>query len=267
LGHYQLVPTESLRFAGGPDIQFDGPIFSDAFRRADFADRRYEVGMEVTGVNHVNNLPAGQVSGWDLQDDGSVMNTDVRDGHIVTWDVPGDSPDRGQVLYLLTDDDNGRLRLNNVWDENNHITLGDLDELSFDYNVDFSTRTDVIPVIRLLIDADGDLSTTGDRGELVFEWAYQGFGPTTWDTWQTADLHGDDWNAWQRSNGVNWDIFPHIRPLSDWADDDGYTVPGGLHFDEDSVIFGWSIALGSSNGGNIQYLDNLAVGLITYDFE
>jgi len=144
--------------------------------------------------------------------------------------------------------------------------LGDLDDLSFDYYLASSDRTDIIPAIRIIIDADGNLATTGDRGELVFEWAYQGFGATTTGSWQHADLAGGDWAAWQRSNGANHDSYPDIRPLSDWADANGYTAAGGIHFDQNSLILGWSVALGSGNGTTNAYVDHLQVGGVGVEF-
>jgi hypothetical protein len=153
-----------------------------------------------------------------------------------------------------------------VFDADQQVTLGDLDQLSFDYFVANSDRTDVIPVIRLFVDADGDTATTGDVGELVFEYAYQGLPAVQQETWLEADLAGDDWIAWQRSFGVNRDQIVNMTELSDWADADGFTPAGGLHFDENSLVLGWSVALGSGNGTNDMYLDNLKVGGVTYDF-
>lgn len=146
------------------------------------------------------------------------------------------------------------------------MTLGELDSLNFDYYIDSSDRADVIPVIRLIIDGDGNLATTADRGELVFEYAYQGEGPTTQDAWQSVDLIGDDWVAWQRSLGVNHDQIVNMTEFSDWADADGFTPAGGVHFSEDSLVLGWSIAYGSGNGTGVMYIDDLQVGGVTYDF-
>jgi hypothetical protein len=196
--------------------------------------------------------------------DGTQMNTEARNGSITIDRTAGDDGDG--ALHLQTDEANGRLRVNDVFDTDNQFKLGDLDHLSFDFKVASSDRTDVIPVIRVAVDGDGNLATTTDRGELVFEWAYQGNGPVTQGTWQHADLAGDDWNAWQRSNGANHDSFPDIVPLSDWADASGYTPAGGVHFDQNSVVLGWSIALGSGNGTTNAFIDNLQVGGVTYDF-
>jgi hypothetical protein len=220
--------------------------------------------LEVSGINHVNHTAVDQTTPQTTLADGTKMNTEARAGSITIDRTAGDDGDG--ALHLVTDSANGRLRVNDQFDADNQFTLGDLDDLSFDYNVVSSDRTDVIPVIRLAIDADGNLATAADRGELVFEYAYQGLPAITQGTWQTADLAGEDWNAWQRSFGANRDFAPNIRPLSDWADADGFTSAGGLHFDEDSVVLGWSIALGSGNGTTNAFLDNLQVGGVTYDF-
>ena len=224
------------------------------------ADGVYD--MSVSGISAVNHGPVDQTSAQTTLADGTKMNTEVRAGSITIDTIAGED-----ALHLQTDSANGRLRVNDQFDSNNIFKLGDLHDLSFDYYIASSDRTDVIPVIRLAIDADGNLATTGDRGELVFEYAYQGFGATTQGSWQHADLAGGDWNAWQRSFGQNRDFYPNIVALSDWADADGFTPTGGLHFDQNSLILGWSVALGSGNGTNLALLDNLAVGPTTYNFE
>ncbi len=220
--------------------------------------------IRLLGIDVDNDSATNAGSGPTVLADGSSLFTEVREGSLSTVDGPGDGSDG--ALRLETDSNNGRLRVTDVYDSDNQFTLGELDELSFDYYLESSDRTDVIPVVRLLIDADGDLSTTGDRGELVFEYAYQGLPATTQDAWQTADLSGDDWVAWQRSNGTNWDQIANMTELSDWADADGHSVVGGLAFDEDSLVLGWSIALGSGNGTNVAYIDDLQVAGVTYDF-
>jgi hypothetical protein len=223
------------------------------------ADGQYDIA--VSGISAVNHGPTDQTSAQTILADGTKMNTEVRAGSITIDTIAGEA-----ALHLQTDSANGRLRVNDQFDANNIFKLGDLHDLSFDYYLASSDRTDVLPVIRIAIDADGNLATTGDRGELVFEWAYQGLGPTTTGSWQHADLAGSDWAAWQRSNGLNHDAYPDIRPLSDWSDADGYTAGGGLHFDQNSLILGWSIALGSGNGTTNAYVDHLQVGGVGTEF-
>ena len=226
------------------------------------ADGVYTIRLQ--GIDHDNPTAVSQTSAPTTLADGTTMFTEVRQGSLTIVDGPGAGTDG--ALRLETDNNNGRLRLTDVYDSDNQFTLGELDQLSFEYYVESSDRTDVIPVVRLLVDADGDLSTTGDRGELVFEWAYQGLGAVTQDSWQTADLAGVDWVAWQRSNGANHDQIVNMTELSDWADADGFTPAGGITFDENSVVLGWSIALGSGNGTEVAYIDDLQVAGVTYDF-
>jgi hypothetical protein len=223
------------------------------------ADGEYT--LAISGINHQNHTPADQTSAPTTLADGSTMNTEVRQGSITIDEIGG-----VDALHLVTDSNNGRLRLNTGFDADQRFTLGELDDLSFDSFIDASDRTDVIPVVRLIIDADGNPATLGDRGELVFEYAYQGLPATTQDSWQTADLDGDDWVAWQRSNSANHDEVSNMTGLSDWADDDGFTAVGGINFNEDSLVLGFSVALGSGNGTNDMYIDNLQVGGVTYDF-
>ena len=221
----------------------------------EMADGIYTI--QVTGVDVDNPSAASQTSTPTTLIDGSTVVTEVRQGSIST-DADG--------LRLETDSNNGRLRYHTILDGDQQVTLGDLDALNFDYIVHSSDRTDVIPVIRLVIDADGNLATTNDRGELVFEWAYQGLGAVTQGSLQHADLVGGDWVAWQRSLGTNFDQIANMARLSDWADADGHSPAGGIHFDEDSLVLGWSIALGSGNGAGTMSIDNVQFAGVTTDF-
>ena len=230
-------------------------------KHADQAMADGDYTLAVGGINVVNHGATSQDSAFTTLADGTSMSTEVRAGSITIGTGAGQD-----ALHLVTDSDNGRLRVNAVFDSNNQFKLGDLHELSFDYYLASSTRSDVIPVIRIAIDADGNLATTNDRGELVFEYAYQGLGATSTGSWQHADLAGSDWNAWQRSNGANHDSYPDIVALSNWADADGYTAAGGLHFAQHSLVLGWSLALGSSNGATNANIDNLHVGGVATEY-
>ena len=221
----------------------------------EMADGHYTI--QVTGVDHDNPTAVSQTSAPTTLADGSVAYTEVRQGEIETG---------AYGLTLQTDNNNGRLRYNTVLDGDQQVTLGNLDALNFDYIVHSSDRSDVIPVIRLIIDADGNLATTNDRGELVFEWAYQGFGPVTQGSQQHADLVGGDWVAWQRANGQNFDQIANMARFSDWSDANGHTVVGGLTFDEDSLVLGWTIAFGSGNGTGTMSIDNVQFAGVTTDF-
>lgn len=219
--------------------------------------------IQISGVDHDNPTLVNQTRPPAVLEDGSTLWTEVRGGSITIDPTPGTNDD---ALHLVTDSNSGRLRLNVGFDADNQVRLGDLDTLEFDYYINSSDRTDVIPVIRLWVDADGNLATTGDRGELVFEYAYQGKGPTTQDALQHADLTGEDWVAWQYSFGVNRDGVANMTKFSDWSDANGYTPAGGLTFNANSLVLGYSVALGSGNGTADVYIDDLQVGGVTYDF-
>jgi hypothetical protein len=57
-----------------------------------------------------------------------------------------------------------------------------------------------------------------------------------------------------------------MTEFSDWADADGFTPAGGLNFNQNSVVLGYSVALGSGNGTTDVYLDNVQVFGVTYEF-
>jgi hypothetical protein len=230
-------------------------------------DGVYEI--DIAGVQHVNPTAVDARQSAILAD-GSTFFTEVRAGSI-------QSTDSG--LRLQTDSNNGRLRAGVEFDADNRIELGELDSLSFDFTQVTQIGSEFYsPAFRLVIDADGDLSTTNDRGELVFEYAYQNLGDVPIGTTVHADLAGGDWVAWQRSGGANRDQINNMTTFADWSDEDGYTPtndpdgPGpataatALHFDADSLVLGFSIGLGSGPGSGVAYVDNVQVAGVTYDF-
>ena len=229
-----------------------------------FADKNYpgrgnemvnQDQMRIGGINQDNPTNVNQVSAQTTLADGTKLFTEVRQGSITI---------EGGELRLETDSNDGRLRLTDVYDADQQIRLGDLDELSFDYEIVSSSRTDVLPVIRLLVDADGNLATTADRGELVFEYSYQNGAPLAAGAEGTVDL--TQWVVWQRSFGQNRDQIVNMTGYSDWSDADGFTPAGGLTFNANSLVLGWSVALGSGNGTAVIKLDDLTIGGTTYDF-
>jgi hypothetical protein len=132
------------------------------------ADGQYT--LIIDGIDHDNPTAVSQTSTPETLADGSTLFTEVRQGRISIGEAPEGGSD-GEALRLETDSNDGRLRLTTLFDEDNRIELGELDQLSFDFYVEESSTTIHAPVIRLIIDGDGNLATTADRGELVFEWA------------------------------------------------------------------------------------------------
>lgn len=150
-------------------------------------------------------------------------------------------------------------------------TLSQLTSLEYDWYRDSSSTNDVLqhPVVRILIDADGNLNTTGDRGGLVFERAYNGGGAVPTNTWVTEDVlsgynAGDGAYLWTFGAGMSFAQLGYGLDFSDWAAGAG-TISGS------SAILGFSMGAGSGWGPFSGAVDNLTIGLngveTTYNFE
>lgn len=212
----------------------------------------------VRGIQVDDTSGSSQTASAGTLADGSNIITEARSGSI-------DSTAAG--LLLDTDSSSGRLRLNVVFDADDQVRLGEVNDLGFVFTqlaIDAGSSSTYSPAFRLMIDADGDLSTTVDRGELVFEYAYQNNGPIPVGTQVVADL--TEWNAWQRSNNANRDVYPDIVEFDDWSDAGGYTPNGGVTFNANSVVLGYSIGLGSGAGSGTAVVGSARVGDVIYDF-
>lgn len=225
------------------------------YQKKALADGHYT--MDVSGLAAANHGPGDVTVDQGVLADGTHMYTEARFGSIGIDTIGGEA-----ALHLVTDSSSGRLRVDDAFDAAHQVKLGDLGDLSFDYFVQSSDRTDVIPVLRLTIDADGNLATTNDRVDLVFEWAYQNKGAATQGSWQHADLIGGNWVAWEHTYtpSQNLDQIVNMTTFADWADANGFTPTGGIHVDANSIVLGWQIADGSGNGTNSMFLDHLHVG-------
>jgi len=109
------------------------------------------------------------------------------------------------------------------------------------------------PVLRILLDADGDLNTTSDRGGLVWESVYQLYpytAPT--NTWVTQTITDSSW-LWNFGLGgtlmdIDGDGYPHNSNLAAWKE----KFPN-------AVIIGFNMGLGSGWTGNfIGAVDNIS---------
>ena len=109
------------------------------------------------------------------------------------------------------------------------------------------------PVLRILLDADGNLSTTNDRGGLVWESIYPvpGYVAPT-NTWVTQTVDDSSW-LWNFGLGgtlmdIDGDGYPHNSNLAAWK----AKFPN-------AVIIGFNMGLGSGWTGNfIGAVDNIS---------
>lgn len=148
--------------------------------------------------------------------------------------------------------------------------LGDLTTLSYEWYRDSASSNSAVqhPVVRLLVDADGDLGTTDDRGGLVFEQAYNG-SVVPVDTWVSEDVFaynaGSGANLWTFGAGMAFAEEGYGVTLNSWQ--------AGLNtISGDSAIVGISMGVGSGWGPFQGAVDNLTVGFAggatqMYNFE
>lgn len=126
--------------------------------------------------------------------------------------------------------------------------FADFEGMSYDwYRAGTSTNPAVQhPVLRILIDADGNLATTGDRGYLIFERAYNNL-PTLTDQW-VSDTIGPNTVLWN-SNGTGlFGPTVYNRTLAEWQ----AQLPN-------AVILGFSAGVGSGwNGVFTGAVDNIS---------
>jgi hypothetical protein len=105
-----------------------------------------------------------------------------------------------------------------------------------------TTGADLHPVMRVLLDADGDLATLGDRGGLVFERAYNGGGVID-DTWVAETITSSTY-LWNFGLGIgfaaniNATSYAYDATLAEWQ----------AYF-PDAVILGFSLGVGSGWSG------------------
>ncbi|MCU0983990.1 MAG: PEP-CTERM sorting domain-containing protein [Acetobacteraceae bacterium] len=116
------------------------------------------------------------------------------------------------------------------------------------------------PALRILLDLDGNLGTTSDRGGLVFERVYNG-APTPLNQWVSDTVTADTklWN-FGLGLGFEFDIDGDGTPYDTLAE---WQASGRL---QNAVILGFSAGVGSGwNGAFSGAVDNIAwtIGNVT----
>ena len=139
-------------------------------------------------------------------------------------------------------------------------TLGNVDTLAYDWYKSSGSAATQHASLRLLVDGDGNLATTNDRGALVYERAYQADPSVPTDQWVSDNLISANlWQTWF-GNG-NFDTAGNFQPLSVWGSPSGFTPSGGgLHLDANSVIYGLSSGIGSGWDTYVGAVDDITLG-------
>ncbi len=124
--------------------------------------------------------------------------------------------------------------------------LADLTGVSYEWLRDASSTAPahLHPVIRIILDVDGNPATTGDTHSLVFERAYNGGGAVPTNSWQTENIGGST-RLWvtKPGSGGNEEAF-------NWTLDDfknGTYVPTGSfqRITGNSLVLGVTFGIGS----------------------
>lgn len=138
-------------------------------------------------------------------------------------------------------------------------TLGNLDALSYDWYraAGGTAAAHLQPAFRLLYDADGDSSTTGDTGYLIYEQVYNGGGLVT-DTWTTSDIIGS--NFWMRQFAPGNTVEDYGTTLAEWMNGPRPGAPADL-LGANTAILGIEFGIGSGwNGSFTGFVDNVRFG-------
>jgi hypothetical protein len=122
-------------------------------------------------------------------------------------------------------------------------SLGQLSQLmsmSYDWYRDSSSTAaaHLHPALRVLIDADGNLATTGDRGGLVFERIYNSLTVTN-DVWTTDTVTASS-NVWNFGLGLGTGFNINATPYAYDA-----TLAEWQAYLPNAVIIGFSVGIGS----------------------
>jgi len=131
--------------------------------------------------------------------------------------------------------------------------FSDLVSMSYDWYRDGSSQatSHLHPSLRVLLDRDGNLATTNDRGGLVFERIYNGV-PTSADQWISDIVNGNSF-VWNFGLGlgneydINSNGSAYDSTLADWKS-----------FMASAVIIGFSSGVGSGWGPFSGAVDNIA---------
>ena len=236
-------------------LAFAGPI-SNAHADVVYANGT-SPGDSYTNASGTNQGQAVGLSGWyynNVRNNGSVgiNNTYPQAGNasaqLIITQGPGGASSKADIEFLA----GGTLFSGNYFANASLGSFSDLTFMQYDwYRDSISTNSaGQHPALRVLLDRDGNLATTGDRGGLVFERAYNGGGVVT-DAWITDTVSANT-NVWNFGLGLgneyNIDSTPYAfdGTLSEWQS-----------FLPNAVILGFSSGVGSGWGPFYGAVDNI----------
>lgn len=200
-----------------------------------------------------NSGQAVGTSGWyynNVRNSGAAgINTDyARSGNgsanLTTTIGPGGASSKADIEYLAS-----AVQFpagTGAWFANGSLGLfTSLSAMSYDWYRSSSSTNNAVqhPAMRVLLDLDGNLATTGDRGGLVYELAYNGSVSVATDTWVTESIGATSklWN-FGLGLGTEFDIDGDSSPYDTLAE---WQASGRM---ANAVILGFSVGVGSGWG-------------------
>jgi hypothetical protein len=215
-------------------------------------------GDAFTNAGPSNQGQAVGTSGWyynNVRNDGTagISTTYARSGNgsarLTGTQGPGGASSKADIEYLA----NGTNVLGNYYAAGSLGLLRDLSGMKYDwYRSSTSDASNWLhPALRVLVDADGDLTTTNDRGGLVFELVYNGGGAATTDAWVTSVITGSSY-VWNFGLGlgfaanINATPYAYDATLAEWQ----------AYFPNASIL-GFSAGIGSGWGAFDGAVDNI----------
>ncbi|MBL8351573.1 MAG: PEP-CTERM sorting domain-containing protein [Burkholderiaceae bacterium] len=215
-------------------------------------------GDTYTNASTTNQGQAVGASGWyynNVRNNGSVgINTsNPRSGNgsaAMSGTVgPGGNSSKADIEYLS----GGVASGGNYFASTSMGSFSSFSGMSYDWYRDSTSTANAnqVPALRILLDLDGNLSTTGDRGGLVFERVYNG-GTFPTDSWQSDTVTSSTY-LWNFGLGIgsaaniNSTPYAYDATLAEWQ-----------AYAPNAVILGFSAGIGSGWGPFSGAVDNIS---------
>lgn len=215
-------------------------------------------GDAYTNAGGTNQGQAVGLSGWyynNVRNNGSVgiNKTYAQNGNasaqLITTQGPVDPSSKADIEFLA----GGTLDSGNYRASSSLGSFSQFTSMHYDWYRDSSSTNSAVqhPALRILLDRDGDLATTYDRGGLVFERAYNGGGGAATNSWVTDTVSARTvvWN-FGFEFGFGFDIdsdgSAYDDTLSEWQS-----------YMPKAVILGFSAGVGGGWGPFKGAVDNI----------
>lgn len=235
-------------------------VFGSTVSAATILSNGTAPGDNFTNASGSNTGQAVGASGWyynNVRNSGAVgINTDyARSGNgsanLTTTLGPAGASSKADIEYLAN-----AVQVSGNWFANGSLGLfTSLASMSYDWYRNSSSTNSAVqhPAMRVLLDLDGNLATTSDRGGLVYEKAYNGGGNAATDTWVSESVGASSklWN-FGLGLGFEFDIDSDGTPydtLTEWQASARMA---------NAVILGFSVGVGSGWGPFDGATDNVA---------